>query len=116
MADPSGFAITTRFDVDPLGRTVAVHAPRSLGAPPGHFVTRTSYNELDQEILNTGSAPFGFSIRRFYDASGKLEREERDARDASGADHLLAGWSNVRLSRGTRRHDLCGPGALCIRP
>ena len=86
VLDPAGLAITTRYDVDVLGRTVAVRAPRSIGAPPGHFVTRTVYNELNQEVAIIGSAPFNFTTRCFYDRSGKLTREERDARDETGAD------------------------------
>jgi len=86
VLDPAGLAITTRYDIDVLGRTVAVHAPRSVGAPPGHFVTRTTYNELDQDIATTETEPFNFTTRRFYDPSGKLTRKERDLCDESGGD------------------------------
>lgn len=83
--DPGGLAITTRFEVDDLGRTVAVHAPRSVNAP-GEFVTRTRYNELDQVVATVSPEPFAFETRLFYDRSGKLAREERDAKDEAGQD------------------------------
>ena len=85
VVDPGGFAVTTRFEVDELGRVVAVHHPRGVGAAPGHFVTRHTYNELDQLVETVGSLPFAFRWRRFYNANGKLEREDRDAKDESGA-------------------------------
>ena len=85
VVDPTGLAITTRFEVDELGRVVGVHHPRSVGGPPGQFITRHSYDQLDQLIETVSSLPFAFRWRRFYDANGKLEREERDAKDESGA-------------------------------
>jgi RHS repeat-associated protein len=86
VIDPAGFAITTEFEPDALGRVIAVHAPRAVDAPTGHFVTRTTYNALDQVVSITGSLPFAYTVRRSYDRSGKLIREERDARDETGAD------------------------------
>lgn len=86
VVDPDGLAITTEYEVDELGRVFAVHLPRSVGAPDGHFVTRTTYNELDQVVEVIASEPFAFTIRRFYDRNGKLEREERDAKDEMGVD------------------------------
>lgn len=86
VLDAGGLANTTEYEVDELGRVMAVHLPRSVGAPPGHFVTRTEYNEIDQVIRMTASPPFNFETRRFYDKNGKLEREERDAKDDTGAD------------------------------
>jgi len=85
VVDPANLVVTTRFEVDELGHVVAVHHPRSVGGAPGSFVTRHAYNELDQLVETVSSLPFAFSWRRFYDANGKLEREERDAKDESGA-------------------------------
>lgn len=85
VVDPAGLAVTTRFEVDELGRVVAVHHPRSVGSTPGRFVTLHTYNELDQLVETVSSLPFAFTWRRSYDASGKLEHEERDAKDESGA-------------------------------
>lgn len=85
VVDPADLAIATRFEADELGRVVAVHHPRALGGAPGSFVTRHAYNELDQLIETISSLPYAFTWRRFYDANGKLEREQRDAEDESGA-------------------------------
>lgn len=84
VMDPDGLAVTTEYDVDELGRVVAVHLPRSVGAPEGHFVTQSKYNELDQATEVITSKPFEFKTRRFYDRNGKLEREEHDAKDEMG--------------------------------
>ncbi len=84
--DPDDSSIITEYEVDELGRVEAVHLPRSVGAPAGHFVTRTKYNELDQVTKVTSSEPFKFETQRFYDRNGKLERVERDAKDETGAD------------------------------
>src|SRR5262249_25154590 len=35
VIDPAGFASTSEFEPDALGRVIAVHAPRAVGAPPG---------------------------------------------------------------------------------
>ena len=84
VLDPGGLALTTGYEVDDLGRIVAVHAPRATGAPPGQFVTHTAYNALDQVVSVTQPLPFAFVTRRFYDRSGKLEREERELTHENG--------------------------------
>jgi len=95
VADAGGLAITTEVEVDDLGRVEAVHhLPRAIGAPDGHFVARTEYNELDQVVKTIFSPPFSFEIRRFYDRTGQVEREERDAKDETGAD--IPGAPEVR--------------------
>ncbi|MGM8887586.1 hypothetical protein ACS8FD_16800, partial [Psychrobacter sp. 1U2] len=48
VVDVGGFEITVRNEIDELGRITAVHAPKSVAAADGRFVTHTSYNELDQ--------------------------------------------------------------------
>ncbi len=88
VVDPGGFDITARNEVDELGRVTAVHIPKSVGIADGRFVNRTVYNELDQVIETTSSAPFNFQKRRFYDRNGKLEREETDLRDENGQPEL----------------------------
>lgn len=88
IVDVGGFEITMRNEVDELGRVTAVHLPKSVNATNGRFVTRTMYNNLDQVIETTSSAPFNFQTRRFYDRTGKLEREEGDLRDESGQPEL----------------------------
>ena len=85
---PADAAITTEYEVDPLGRVVAVHFPRSVTVTDDRFVTRTAYDELDQIIQTTTSLPFEFKTRRFYDRSGKLERVERELKDEDGNDIL----------------------------
>lgn len=84
--DPGGLAIVTEYEVDELGRITLKRLPRSVAAPPGEFVVRTEYNDLDQITHETGSAPFAFSIDRVYDCTRNLIREERDAKDESGVD------------------------------
>ncbi|HVG52884.1 MAG TPA: RHS repeat-associated core domain-containing protein [Vicinamibacterales bacterium] len=83
--DPGDLAITTEYEVDELGRVIVTRLPRSAGLSDGRFVTRTTYNELDQVVETVTSPPFLFSTRRFYDRNGMLEREERQATDDSGA-------------------------------
>ena len=85
VVDPGDLAVTSRFEVDELGRVVTVRHPRSVGAAPSQFVTRHAYNELDQLVETVSSLPFAFRWRRVYDPNGKLEREERDAKDETGA-------------------------------
>lgn len=60
VVDVGGFDITVRNEVDNLGRVTVVHLPKSVGVTDGRFVTRTVYNELDQVIETTSSAPFNF--------------------------------------------------------
>lgn len=86
VLDPGGLAITTEFEVDELGRIVAVHAPRAAVAQDGRFITRYSLNALDQTEQITVSEPFHFQTRYSYDPSGCLERQERDAKDDTDSD------------------------------
>ncbi len=86
VIDPDDLNITTEFEVDELGRVEAVHLPRSVEVVDDRFVTRTTYNELDQVVEVTSSKPFKFKAHRFYDRNGKLEREELDAKDENGTD------------------------------
>jgi RHS repeat-associated protein len=90
VIDPGGLTITTEYEVDNLGRVVAVHLPRSVEDLDDRFVTRTRYNELDQVIEITTPRLDGFSsgytTQRFYDRNGKLQREEHDAKDETGLD------------------------------
>ena len=88
VVDVGGFDIRVQNEVDNLGRVTAVHLPKSFGLADGRFVTRTVYNELDQVIETTSSAPFNFKTRRFYNRTGKLEREDGDLRDESGQPDL----------------------------
>ncbi|PEA58358.1 hypothetical protein CON74_23560 [Bacillus thuringiensis] len=84
VLDPGGLAITITFDVDDLGRCIAIHNPRSKNAPVGYFVTQNLYNALDQNIQTTQSLPFGFVTRRVFDPNGNLIREEKDAKNETG--------------------------------
>jgi RHS repeat-associated protein len=86
VVDPDGLAITTEYNMDELGRVTEVHLPRSVDAPAGQFVIGLKYNPLDQLTQLTTPGPFAFKTRRFYDPNGKLEREENDAKDETGAD------------------------------
>ncbi|WP_458208671.1 RHS repeat domain-containing protein [Haladaptatus sp. NG-SE-30] len=86
VVDPGGLAITTEFQVDEVGRTVATQLPRSADSPDGQFVIRNTYDELDRITRSTGVGPFHFETRRSYDRNGKLIREEQDAKDEAGAD------------------------------
>jgi RHS repeat-associated protein len=94
VVDPDGLAVTTEYGVDELGRLEEVKLPRAADAPPGHFVTKIKYNELDQVVKVTSSPPFNFEVRRFYDRNGNLERVERDAKNEDGTD--VAGAPEVQ--------------------
>ena len=93
VVDVGGFEITVRNEVDELGRITAVHAPKSVAASDGRFVTHTSYNELDQVIETISTAPFNFRAQKFYDRTGKLERLDIDLKDEFGQAEL--GGSSV---------------------
>jgi RHS repeat-associated protein len=80
--DPGGLSITVRYEVDVLGRVIAVHLPRATG--DDRFIERTTYNELDQVVETIESAPFLYTTRFFYDKTGNLQRRERDLVDSSG--------------------------------
>ncbi|MEU9324089.1 RHS repeat-associated core domain-containing protein [Streptomyces canus] len=82
VVDTGGLAVTTLFDCDDLGRVVAVHSPRATG--DGRFVTLMEYDALDRLVRITSSPPFEYEVRRTYDATGALVREERDLRDEAG--------------------------------
>jgi RHS repeat-associated protein len=80
--DPGDLQIATRYDVDVLGRVIAVHLPRATG--DGRFIERTAYNELDQVVETIESDPFFYTTRFTYDKTGNLQRWERDLVDSSG--------------------------------
>lgn len=88
VVDPGGFNITVKNEVDELGRVIAIHLPKSVNSADGRFITHTVYNDLDQVIETTSTAPFSFQSRRFYDRTGKLEREESDLRNDKGQQEL----------------------------
>ncbi len=88
VVDPDEFNITVINEVDELGRVIAVHLPKSVNSADGRFITHTVYNNLDQVIETTSTAPFSFQSRRFYDRTGKLEREESDLRNEKGQPEL----------------------------
>jgi len=85
IVDPGGLNLVTEYEIDDLGRATAVQTPRGVAAP-GRFVTHFEYNALDQIVRVVASPPFQYVTRFFYNPSGKLERQERDAKDESGAD------------------------------
>ncbi len=88
VADLGGLNITVQNEVDELGRVIAVHLPKSINSGDDRFVAHTVYNDLDQVIETTTTAPFSFQSRRFYDRTGKLEREESDLRNKNGQPEL----------------------------
>jgi RHS repeat-associated protein len=88
IIDPNGLAITTEYETDTLGRTIAVHLPRSVEASDDRFIMHTEYNNLDQVVETTSSKPSQFKIRHFYDRNGKLKREELQVKDESGNETL----------------------------
>lgn len=88
VVDPGGLNITVQNEIDNIGRIIAVHLPKSVDSADGRFVTHNVYNDLDQVIETTSTAPFSFQARRFYDRTGKLEREESDLRNEKGQSEL----------------------------
>jgi RHS repeat-associated protein len=86
VVDPAGRALTTEYDVDSLGRRIAVTSPRAKSAAAGRFVTRYGYDARDRVVQTTTSPPFSFAKRTKYDANGSPAREEQDAKDEQGTD------------------------------
>jgi RHS repeat-associated protein len=86
--DSGGLEVRTEQEVDVRGRPTAIHRPRSVGAPDGHFVTHVDINELDQVERIETSPPFSFVARWSYDRAGGLERLERQLLDETGAPKL----------------------------
>jgi RHS repeat-associated protein len=84
--DPGGLNLITTTETDELGRIVKVFSPLSAGAPAGEYVSITEYDELEQTIRTTASAPFNYSTRFFYDQNKKLTRQLTDAKEETGAD------------------------------
>jgi len=82
--DPSGLAITTRYEVNEVGIPTAIIHPRAVGAPPGRFRTTFAVNALNQVFRTTTSPPFSYEARSFYDRNGQVERVERDLKDENG--------------------------------
>ncbi len=84
----------------------------------------------------TGSLPFAYTVRRSYDRSGKLIREERDARDETDADlpdapavrtwrydeelelieELSGGYDLARHTRKHHRYNRAGQRILTVLP
>ena len=88
VVDPGGLNISVEHEVDNLGRVIATHLPKSIGAADGRYITHSVYNNLDQVIETRAATPFGFRAQRFYDRTGKLERETRELKDENGQPHL----------------------------
>lgn len=78
--------LTTRYEVDTLGRIIKIRFPKSMNAIPGQHETLKEYNELDQVIKIISSAPFYFVTELFYNRNGKLYKKVYDAKDENGND------------------------------
>ena len=88
VVDQGGLAITTRHQVDELGRVTQITLPRFVETADDRFRTQTHYNNLDQVIETTSSKPFEFRTRHYYDRNGKLERSEETLKNENGEEIL----------------------------
>jgi RHS repeat-associated protein len=95
--DPGGLNRTTRYELNERGLLKALHHPRSVGAPPGLFISRFVLDELDQIVEKEVSAPFGHKTRSIYDESGLVVRLEQDLVDETGAP--VHGGKTVQIFR-----------------
>jgi RHS repeat-associated protein len=90
--DPAGVAATTTYEVNEVGRRIAVTQPQSSQDPPDRFKSLMDTNALDQVTRTLLSAPYLYETRSYFDRNGQLERVERDIRDADP----IAGAVEVR--------------------
>ena len=129
--DPSGAALATSMDRDPLGRVTRIYRPKFT---PGddRFVSEVQYNALDQMVRRTSSLPVGATTSFAYDRAGNLVRSELGLKDETNApagtfvtlsrydeeQHLVRQTiGDDTLSKVTRVvHDRAGRPSLTIEP
>ncbi len=71
-------AITTRHEVDELGRATATTRPRGVDSADGRFVVRAAYDALDRVVSARGPTPLDSETRTQYEATGQIARTETD--------------------------------------
>ncbi|MGH2634698.1 MAG: RHS repeat-associated core domain-containing protein [Actinomycetota bacterium] len=83
IRDAEGLALTTTFEVDGLGRTVATVPPRGADGDP-RFVSRTEFDALDRPSLIQGPGSRSGTTRYEYDPAGPATKIIVELKDESG--------------------------------
>jgi RHS repeat-associated protein len=79
--DPNGFNIKTGMERDQLGRVVKSLHPQFFDFNDDRYFSTTEYNELNQIVKSTSTAPFSISTHYSYTRAGNILRSEIDLKD-----------------------------------
>ncbi|MGH9967107.1 MAG: DUF6531 domain-containing protein [Pyrinomonadaceae bacterium] len=79
--DPASLEIRIATDRDELGRVVRSFQPRFFEFNDERFFSTYEYNELDQVVRSTSTAPFSINIDYSYDRAGNVSGSELELKN-----------------------------------
>jgi len=91
--DPGGLNIRFAMDCDLLGRATKHFRPKFFAVENDRFFNTVEFNELNQVIRITGTAPFSIEQRFAYNRTGNLHSSVTELKDGTNA--LTGLWEAV---------------------